>query len=88
MIKFYLHFIFGILFGAGVALLLIHTPIGHADETITDVDSMSRIYSRDRGSRNKALINDRGEKVGYGVKRGDDWVYFVDDRKITISEDE
>jgi len=69
-------------------LLLLVPGFALADETIRSTDGESRYYVRDRGETSKAIINDRGEKVGYGVKRGDTWMYFVKDDAVRVTEDD
>ena len=63
-------------------------PISKADDTVRSTDGTRRFTVRDRGDRYKAIINDRGEEVGYGVKRGDSWTYFVDKDAYTVDDDE
>ena len=63
-------------------------PVASADDTVRSTDGARRFTVRDRGDRYKAIINDRGEKVGYGVKRGDSWTYFVDKDAYTVDKDE
>lgn len=71
-----------------VATMLALVGIVHADETIRSTDGETRFTIRDRGETTKAIINDKGEKVGYGVRRGDSWAYFVEDDAFTVDEDE
>ena len=63
-------------------------PVASADDSVRSTDGARRFTVRDRGDRYKAIINDRGEKVGYGVKRGDSWTYFVNDDAYTVGEDD
>ena len=80
--------------GASVLALLVvfafslAGSLARADDTVRETNTGSRIYVRDRGSKHKALINDRGEKVGYGVKRGSDWVYFTEGSRFTVDGDD
>ncbi len=74
-----------------LALFMCSAPVlsvATADETVRSSDGTRRFTVRDRGDRYKAIINDRGEKVGYGVKRGDSWTYFVDDDDYSVDKDE
>jgi len=74
-----------------LSLTLLSGPVfmvvAHGEETVQKDATHQRITIRDRGTH-KALINDKGEKIGYGVRRGDSWTYFVDGSRYTVTEDE
>lgn len=57
------------------------------DKTVCSSDGDRRFTVRDRGDRSKAIINDRGEKVGYAVRRGDSWKYFVNKESFYIDDE-
>ena len=81
--KTLLNFLFALFLFGGLAV-----SVARADDTVRSTDDDRRYTIRDRGDNYKAIINDRGEKVGYGVKRGDSWAYFVDKNTYSIDVDE